>query len=208
MSLRHLAWFRIDDGQWLGEWRGDLAPPPVHLLMQGGDARRIGMNAWLHEIQRLITPLGSPYACVEQVWDLVAWDECPEGGAVCVDVSGYKWPVGDHRHHRWDAVEAGLDYPQMRLFIQVDRESHRIDANQCSSRPVRPSDTKAMLDVTGTALAPFHGSVTGHLSRAHGRWALTGAPVHIADGIQHALDVGEADIDGALAPPPQKVLAP
>jgi hypothetical protein len=206
MSLRHLAWFRIDDGQWLGEWRGDLAPPPVHLLMQGGDARRIGMNAWLHEIQRLITPLGSPYACVEQVWDHVAWDECPDGGAVCVDVTKFGWPVGDQRFHVWDTVEAGIDYPDMREFIQVDRESHRIDANQSSSRSIRSSPEKAMLDITGTALAPFHRALTGTLSHEPGRWTIADAPAHIADGVRHALDAGGVDIDGALAP--QKVLAP
>jgi hypothetical protein len=198
--IRHLAWFRIDDGQWLGEWRGDLAPPPVHLLMQGGESRAIGLNAWLHEIQRLISPTGSPYACGEQAWDQGAWDDCPAGGAVCLDVTKFGWPVGDQRCHVWDTVEAGIDYPYMREFIQIDRESRQIDANQSSSRFIRPTEQKAILDITGTELALFHRSIAGTLTREHGRWVLTGAPPHVADGIQHALDAGDIDIDEALAP--------
>ena len=200
MIIRHLAWFRLEDGQFLGEWRGEIAPPPGHLLMQVGESRAMGLNAWLHEIQRLISPTGSPYACVEHAWDQGAWDDCPAGGAVCLDVTKFGWPVGDQRCHVWDTVEAGIDYPYMREFIQIDRESRQIDANQSSSRSIRSSPEKAMLDITGTALAPFHRALTGTLSHELGRWTIADAPAHIADGVQHALDTGDANIDEALAP--------
>jgi len=57
---------------------------------------------------------------------------------------------------------------------------------------------------TDTALAPFHGSLHGQLTHENGRWLLTGAPAHVSDGIQHALDAGSIDISAALVP--QKAL--
>ena len=204
MVERHFAWFRLEDGQWLGEWQGHVPPPPAHLLMQVGDARMIGMNAWLQETQRFITPMGSPYDVREQCWDQDAWDDCPDGGAVCVDVTKFNWPVGDQYFHQWNTLDGGIEYPDMRHYIQLDRASKYIDANQSSSRFIRPTEQKALLDITGTALAPFHGSLHGQLTHENGRWLLTGAPAHVSDGIQHALDAGSVDIHAALVP--QKAL--
>jgi hypothetical protein len=204
--LRHLAWFRLEDGQWLGEWKGHLPPPPAHLLAQVGDARTIGMNTWLQDAQRMITPSGSPYDVHEQCWDITAWEDCPDGGAVCVDVSRFGWPVGDHFHHRWSTIDAGIEYGEMRHYIQIDRSRKYIDANQSSSRFIRPTPEKALLDITGTVLEKFHGDITGELSDEDGRWVLTGAPAHVADGIQHALDGGAVGISGALLPYEEKVL--
>ena len=206
MTLRHLAWFRLEDGNWLGEWKGHLPPPPAHLLAQIGDARTIGLNAWLQDAQRMITPEGSPYETHEHCWDLAAWDDCPTGGAVCVDVTKFNWPLGDQYFHEWNTLDAGIEYPETRKYIQVDRKSRQIDANQSSSRFVRPTSEKGILDITGTALEKFYGDITGKLSNENGRWVLTGAPTHVAEGIQHALDGGAVDIREALLPPTEKVL--
>ena len=200
MTWRHLCWFRLDDGQWLGEWRGRLPSPPTHLLAQVGDARMIGLNAWLQDAQRMITPEGSPYETNEHCWDLAAWDDCPNGGAVCVDVTKFHWPIGDQYFHRWDTVSAGIESSQVRKYIQVDRASREIDANQSSSRFVRPTEQKAILDITGTNLAQFHGDIHGTLTCGNGRWVLTGSPAHVAQGIQHALDDSAVDIQAALLP--------
>jgi hypothetical protein len=198
--MRHLCWFRLEDGQWLGEWRGHLQSPPTHLLAQVGDARAIGMNAWLQDAQRLITPSGSPYETHDHCWDLSAWDDCPAGGAVCVDVTRFNWPLGDQYFHAWNTIDAGIEYPSERKYIQLDRASRAIDVNQTSSRAIRPTAEKALLDITGTALEPFHGHITGKLSNTNGRWVLTGAPAHVADGIQYSLDTGQTKIDDALVP--------
>jgi hypothetical protein len=192
---RHIAWFRLEDGQWLGEWRGRLPPPPAHLLTHVGDTRKIGLNAWLQDAQRMITPSGSPYETHEHCWDLAAWDDCPTGGAVCVDVTKFNWPLGDQYFHEWNTLDAGIEYPDERKYIQVDRASRAIDANQSSSRFVRPSAEKSILDITGTTLESFHGSLHGKLTFEHGRWMLTGAPAHVVDGIQHALDGGVVHMD-------------
>jgi|GEM_PF-6664995 len=204
MTWRHLCWFRLDDGQWLGEWRGRLPSPPTHLLAQVGDARMIGLNAWLQDAQRMITPEGSPYETNEHCWDLAAWDDCPNGGAVCVDVTKFHWPIGDQYFHRWDTVSAGIESAQMRQYIQVDRSRLEIDANQSSSRFVRPTMEKAIMDITGTALEPFHGSIHGKLTLENGRWVLTGAPAHVTEGIQRALDDDAVDIQAALLPHAEK----
>lgn len=207
MTLRHLAWFRLEDGQWLGEWKGHLPPPLAHLLAQVGDARTIGMNAWLQDAQRMITPEGSPYDVHEHCWDLAAWDDCPAGGAVCVDVTQFGWPLGDQYFHAWNTLDAGIEYPGERKYIQVDRASQEIDGNHSSSRFVRPTEKKALLDITGTALEPFHGSIHGKLALENGRWVLAGGPAHIAVGIQHALDGDAVNIAEALPPHTEKVTA-
>lgn len=199
-----MAWFRLEDGQWIGEWQGVVPSPPLSLLAQRGDAREMGMNAWLHDTQRLITPSGSPYDVQAQCWDHDAWEDCPSGGAVCVDVTRFQWPVGDQSFHRWNTMDGGIEYPDTRQYIQVDRNSQHIDANQVSSRPIRSTAQKAILDITGTALAPFHGLLTGHFTNKHGRWMLVGAPEHVSDGIQHALDTTFVDISATLVP--QKAL--
>ena len=203
---RHLTWWRVEDGQWLGEWKGHLPPPPSHLLAQTGDARNIGLNAWLQDKQQMITPSGSPYDVSEQCWDITAWRDCPDGGAVCVDVSRFGWPVGDQYFHEWNTLDAGIEYPDERKYIQIDRATQSIDGNCRSSRFIRPTAEKAQLDITGTLLASFHGSITGKLSNENGRWMLADAPAHIAGGIQQALDDGAVDIQEALLPPKEKVL--
>jgi hypothetical protein len=155
----------------------------------------------------MITPEGSPYDTHEHCWDLAEWDDCPAGGAVCVDVTRFHWPLSDQRFHRWDGVGASIEYPETRKYIQVDRESLEIDANASSSRFIRPTAEKAIIDITGTALEPFHQkSLIGTLFNENGRWMLTHATAHGIDmhGIQHALDTGHIEIDEALVP--QKAL--
>lgn len=205
MTLRHLAWFHLD-GHWLGEWRGRVPSPPVHLLAQMGEGRAIGLNAWLQETQHLITPLGSPYPVEAHLWDEAAWDACEEGSAVCLDVTHLGWPVGDQYWHRWNALDQTIESPVNRLHIQVDRATRRLDANQTSSRPIRSSAAKAMLDVTDTPLAPFHGDLLGPVVRRDGRWTLPSAKPEISTAIDDALAATENAVETALAGTPEKEL--
>ena len=201
--MRHFAWFSLD-GHWLGEWCGTVPSPPVRLLAQVGDARTLGLNAWLQEIQRMITPFASPYPADDEMWNESAWDTCEEGHAVCLDVTHIGWPVGDHYWHHWNALDQTLESPVNRLHLQVDRATRRLDANQTSSRPIRSTMDKAMLDVTGTPLAPFHGSLLGPVVRQDGRWILPYAKPEISAAVNDALAATEYAVDMALAAAPEK----
>tara|TARA_R110002110_G_scaffold167960_9_gene369123 strand:- start:572 stop:1192 length:621 start_codon:yes stop_codon:yes gene_type:complete len=204
--MRHFAWFHLDDGHWLGEWRGTVPSPPVRLLSKVGDARILGMNAWLQETQRMITPFASPYVVIDEMWDEAAWDTCEKGSAVCLDVTHLGWPVGDHYWHRWDAIDQALESPVQRLHLQVDRATRRLDVNQTSSRPIRSTAAKAMLDITDTPLAPFHGNLLGPVVRQDGRWVLPSAPAEMSAAITDALEATECVVDMALAAAPEKEL--
>jgi hypothetical protein len=200
--IRHLTFFRAEDGQWLGEWQGEVPAPPINVLSLVGDQRTLALNAWLHETQQMITPSGSPYPMIDEAWDLDAWNDCPEHGAVCVDTSSYNWPVFHQRFHLWNAIDQGIEYPDSRHYLQIDTRRREIVANTTSSRPIRASvgnpDT-TILDITGSSLQEFHGSLLGPLDR-HGerRWVLRDAPKHLSDGIQHELDANSTTVDRAL----------
>ena len=200
--MRHLTFFRAEDGQWLGEWQGEVPAPPINVLSLVGDQRTLALNAWLHETQRVITPNGSPYQMIDEAWDRDAWDDCPEHGAVCVDTTHFRWPVGDHCFHQWNTIDQGIEYPDSRHYLQIDTHHRVIEANQTSSRPVRPSLTQPhtmVLDVTGSGLEQFHGSLLGPLDRqGERRWVLRDAPPHLSDGIQHELDAHGTAVDRAL----------
>ena len=192
MTRVHLAWFRREDGQWLGEWAGQVPSPPPQVLASAGEQRIIGMNTWLHDTQMLITPSGSAYMCESEVWDMTAWDECPDGGAVCAETSRFKWPVGDHRYHQWDALNNGLDWPKdQHYFIEVNHASRMITSNQSGSRPIVSPQTATVLDITGTPLRELHGQVFGTLSECNGRLLIDPSPMqtHLAEPLQRALDL-------------------
>ena len=59
MGTRHLVWFRVETGGWLGEWYGALPAPQVPPPLIG-DARLMFLNACLQQAQRAISPFGSP----------------------------------------------------------------------------------------------------------------------------------------------------
>jgi|TARA_R110000824_G_scaffold21078_6_gene78861 hypothetical protein len=199
---RHFTYFRIEDGRWLGEWRGYVPSPPTRILSLVGDQRTLAMNAWAMDVQRTITPDGSPYRDIDQAWDLEEWHACPAGMAVCVDTTQFNWPVGDQYWHRWNAIDQAIEYPEPRHYLQIDTRRREIVANTTSSRPIRASfkapDTN-ILDITGSSLQEFHGSLLGSLDHQDDRrWVLLDVPQHLSDGIQHELDANSTTVDRAL----------
>lgn len=168
MVERHFAWFRAETGAWIGEWRGRVpapAIPPVAI----GHARQMLLNDWTQQTQRLITPTRSPYEMQSQAWDLDAWDDCPAGGAVCLDVTMYGWPVGDFAWAIFDGVDRLLDFRQMRTCLQVTPATVTLDAVARSPRPIRSTADKLIGDITGTSLEPFADHLFGRFVRRQGR---------------------------------------
>lgn len=164
LVFRHLAWFHTRTGVWIGEWAGRV-PAPLVPSWAGPDARARALNRWLHATQTRITPAGcaDTYHAVDQVWSLDAWDDCGPGEAVCLDVTLFAWPVGDHRWHVWDDTDRRLLWPEVKLNIQIT--SARIGANGSGSRPVMSSRDKLVIDITNTPAAAFHGQLFGQLRR-------------------------------------------
>lgn len=175
MVARHLAWFNVEDGRWIGEWEGQVpaAVVPPSLI---GDARLMLLNEWTQQTQRLITPNGSPYEMQEQAWDLDAWDDCPPGGAVCLDVTMYGWPVGDFQWACFSGVDRLLDFRDMRAYLEVTPQIAMLDASVRSPRQVFSTPTKLIADVTGTALEPFVGQIHGRFARRDGRIVFLPSP--------------------------------
>lgn len=193
--VRHLAWFNAQTGDWIGEWQG-LVPAPVVPPALLGEARLTLLNAWLHAVQARITPGGAAYPTHGELWNRDAWDDCPPGGAVCLDVTLYAWPVGDFIWARFDHVDRRLEFPEMRRYLQVAPDTCCLDANTESPRPVRSTRAKAVLDITGTPLEAFYGQLFGSLVRRRGELVLESA--HAAGGhvalVQRALEAAQIDL--------------
>lgn len=175
MPFRHFAWFNAETGRWIGEWAGHVPAPRIAGRVTG-ERRHLLLNDWQQAVQRLITPAGSPYPAADEVWDERAYDDCPDGGAVCLDVTSFAWPVGDHIWHRFDAVSLGLVWGPDHRFIQIDVERMEVDVNSQSSRPVRSTPSKCVIDITGTPLEALHGHLFGRLTREGRGWILAAAP--------------------------------
>lgn len=188
MVIRHFAWFRQDNGRWIGEWCGRVPAPDVPLGLVG-DARLTLVNAWLQEVQRGITPFASAHPMIEQAWDHDAWDDCPDGGAGCFDVTLYRWPVGDFIWAMFDGVDQLLDFRQMRTYIEVTPETAQLDVNAQSPRPIRSVLTKLIADITGTPLEPFAGRLFGRFCRRDGRivFVPTGAGSELPEAVTLSL---------------------
>ena len=197
-TLRHLVWFDVGTGAWIGEWCGRV-PAPVIPAALIGDARLLLVNEWLQQTQRLITPSGSPYQVRAQAWDLDAWDDCPTGGAVCLDVTMYGWPVGDFVWAQFDGVDRILDFRESRRYLQLTPATLTLDANTESARPVRSLPEKCVLDITGTPLEPFYGRLFGRVVRRGGALALEGGPPDAGCSplVQHALEAARVDLEPA-----------
>ena len=166
--LRHLAWFNVETGGWIGEWQGAV-PAPVIPPALIGDARLMLLNEWLQQVQRGITPFASAYPPTAQAWDLDAWDDCPPGGAVCLDVTMYNWPVGDFYWAVFDGVDRLLDFREMRAWLELTPATAILDASVRSPRQVRSMPQKLVADVTGTPLEPWIDQLHGRLVRRDGR---------------------------------------
>src|SRR3990167_4046066 len=172
----HLAWFNHEDGRWIGEWAGAL-PAPTIVPGLIGEARLLALNAWQQEHQRYITPDGSPFPMHDQLWDRNRWDECPAGGAVCLDVTRFAWPVGDHVWHVWDDHHQALDWPDDYRFIEVDTDL-KVIAHQQSHRPVRSAvPGQRVLLISGTSLEPFYDDLWGQFVQRDGTWGFQPTPI-------------------------------
>ena len=154
MQERHFAWFIVETGAYIGEWQGRVPAPvvPQHLI---GDARLMVLNEWQQQIQRGITPFASAWPTTAQAWNLDAWDDCPPGGAVCLDVTMYCWPVGDFQWAVFDGVDRLIDFREMRAYLEVTPQTAMRDASVRSPRQVFSTPQKLVVDVTGTPLDPF-----------------------------------------------------
>lgn len=175
----HLAWFlrrsvREDVGQWIGEWAGYVSAPHEPILRRSGDARLRALDRWTHDVQRLITPYGSAWETVDSTWDANRYESCPEGGAVCLDVTRFGWPVGDHVWHSWDDLHRSLDWPEAsgHRFIEIDVATLRVVAQQHSHRPVRDAvPGQKVFDITGTPFERAWGGIHGRfVRRENGLW--------------------------------------
>ena len=172
---RHFAWFRVEDGHWIGEWEGRVYAPTVPPTVIG-DARLMLVNKWLQHTQRAITPSGSPYPMTAQAWDLDAWDDCPPGGAVCLDVTLYRWPVGDFQWACFDGTDRLLDFREMRAYLEVTPQTAMLDTSVHSPRQVFSTPQKFVADVTGTPLEPFVDQIRGRFVRRDGRIVFLPSP--------------------------------
>ena len=168
MVERHFVWFTVHTGGWIGEWQGKV-PAPIIPPALVGDARLSLLNEWLHQTQRGITPVASAYPMTAQAWNLDAWDDCPPGGAVCLDVTMYCWPVGDFYWAVFDGVDRLIDFREMRAYLQLTPATALLDASVRSPRPVRSTPQKLVADVTGTPLEPWIDRLHGRLVRRDGR---------------------------------------
>jgi hypothetical protein len=152
--ILHLAWFHRDEGHWLGEWRGHVTPPTVPVTVSG-DARTLVLSTWLHDLQRLVTAMmldGQAPGTLEEAWHLAAWRACPPGGAVCLDVTVFAWPVGDQVWNRWSDYDRRLDWGRPHTLVGVDLARPILGGWVHTTRPVQPVAGRAIVDITGTGV--------------------------------------------------------
>ena len=164
----HFAWFHRRQGHWLAEWAGYVPEPDVPPDLVG-DARLAAMNGWRRRVQDRV----SEYQCLDQAVDLAAWNACEVGGAICVDVTRYQWPVGDHVWHHWSPVIEDIVWGDEHTFIEVNRSAQEVVGNQRSHRPIRDAvPGQHVIDITHTPWAEYYGHIFGRFVRraAEGRW--------------------------------------
>lgn len=177
MVLRHFAWFRRDTGQWLGEWRGLVEPPAIDPSIVG-DERLRQLDVWQQQRASELAPMFTAIGVLadadgDQVWNIAAWHDCPDAGAVCVDVTRFGWPVGDHVWHVWDDAAQSLDWPEssMHTFIEVQMNTLEVVGSQQSHRPVRDRvPGRRVFDITGSPLAAHYGRIHGRFVWCGDRW--------------------------------------
>ena len=212
LVLRHFAWFRQDTGQWIGEWAGRV-PAPVIPASLIGEARLMLLNEWTHCVQRYITPHGSPNEPQAQAWDLDAWDDCQPGGAVCLDVTMYGWPVGDFYWAVFDGVDRLLDFREMRVWLQLSPATAMLDASVRSQRPVRSTSQKLIADITGTPLEPWIDQLHGRLVKCDGRIVFEPFQPGLPDAVRLSITDRNKDLallkrlDPATIPLRERILA-
>ncbi len=186
MVERHFAWFRLDGGRWLGEWAGHV-PATVMPIGLIGNARLHVLNEWLQHVQRGISPCASRYEMRAQSWDVDGWENCPSGGAVCLDVTLYGWPVGDFRWAIFDGVDRFLDFRDMRTYLELSASTIQIDVTARSARPIRSTDTKRIADITGTVFESWIDRLRGQFIKRDGRIIFVPSDAGVPEGILHQL---------------------
>lgn len=173
----HLAWFlrrASPGGQWIGEWAGYAPMPHETILRRHGEARCRALDQWTHAVQRYITPEGAAWPTVEAIWNADRYEACPTGGAVCLDVTRFGWPVGDHVWHRWDDITRELGWPDAsgHRFLEIDVPTLLVLGQVHSHRPVRDAVLgQKVFDITGTPFEWAWGGIHGRfVRRDNGLW--------------------------------------
>lgn len=209
--LLHLAWFSRYTGCWIGEWCGYVPSPQITPTLSPAQHAH-ALQDWQQSIACRITPDGAPFDTLESAWDGDQWEECPSGGAVCLDVTRFGWPVGDHQWSVWNDAHRSLDWGDYHQFLQIGMATLRIEANQSSHRPIRGTAQHRVFDITGLPIAKFHGRLFGQFVWNGGRWHF------IPDGTHRALphdaaprELSAGDLEMALMteiPVFERLLAP
>ena len=176
--VRHFAFFRQLTGEYIREWAGPVPAP----------------SAW-------VTRLGWP-------WLLNRWATLvsqPQRGEIGLDVTHIGWPVGDFCYCTCDVVDRRLDCGPPRHYIEVHLTTGEIVANQESHRPIRSAvPGQRVLDITGTALEPYHGQLFGRFVPFEGR--LIFEPARHVPRLRKALAAAAADLAPVRPSVPVSVL--
>lgn len=205
---RHFAWFRRHEGDWMGEWAGYVPLPDISPRLRG-DARADALEKWQTGLSRGISPIESAYATIDQEWHHARWNACPSGGAVCLDVTEFLWPVGDRRYHtyveiaqlldNWTAIRRSLSFK-----LGDDPDVLTISAAGVSTRPTRDAvPGKTVRDITDTPLEAVHEQLVGaRVVRLRSGWVLEPAKMSSLGRLQgqKALDAARVDLDKIAIP--------
>lgn len=190
MIERHFAFFAAGTGEYLREWAGPVPVPDIpHTTRRwwGGRMafseaeRQAALNAWATRVSQ------------------------PQPGEVGLDVTPIGWPVGDLCYCRVDFSHPRplLQWGPPRHYIEVRLGTMQIVANTETHRPLRAAvPGQVVIDITGTALARYHGRIWGRFACCDGRWALE--PLHdvalVPRETQRAIADARIDLDVAQMP--------
>jgi len=165
MVTRHFVFFDQTDGSYIREWRGPVQTPTLPPGLSS-EVRKSMLNLWATAVSE------------------------PEANEIGLDVTQFNWPVGDFQWSCFDLVDQALLVEEPHHFIQLERATACIDAGVTSARPVRDSETKAILEITGTPLEAIRHSLFGQVRRQDGQALLlrqAGEPIPLDLGhmIEH-----------------------
>lgn len=128
-------------------------------------------------------------------WLLNAWAtriSRPAPGEIGLDVTQFGWPVGNLCHCRFDVVDRRLEWGQPRHYLEVQLDTLEIVANTESHRPIEAAAGRGIIDITGHALAQFHGRIYGRFVQSIDGWRLVPATV-LLPAEQAAIEAARVD---------------